>query len=121
MARLDYWWWFINPDIEKITPEESIFFWQTEDEQIASQVAPEGWQVVLVADVPLGSENSIYARYGDWLGWLCLVGAFGFTITSAVISVKQRKYNLLAHPDLHNKPKDVNSTNHNDRPSKKTG
>lgn len=42
VARLDYWWWFINADIEKITPEESIFLWHTEDGQIAAVLNPEG-------------------------------------------------------------------------------
>ena len=25
VARLDYWWWFCNVDLEKIDPHESIF------------------------------------------------------------------------------------------------
>lgn len=56
---------------------------------IASQVTPEGRQVVLVAETPLGSGNSLYARYGDWLGWLCLVGAFGFALAIS-IGIKRR-------------------------------
>lgn len=57
---------------------------------IASQVTPEGQQAILVAEVPLGSGNSIYARYGDWLGWLCLVGAFGFAVAITMVTAKQR-------------------------------
>jgi len=42
VARLDYWWWFINPDIEKISLEESIFLWETESGEIAAVLNPEG-------------------------------------------------------------------------------
>ena len=42
VARFDYWWWFVNPHIEKITPEENIFIWETEDGQIAAVLNPEG-------------------------------------------------------------------------------
>lgn len=36
VSRLDYWWWFGNPDLEKIPPEESMFFWETEQSEIAA-------------------------------------------------------------------------------------
>jgi len=39
VARLDYWWWFANPDIEKINPEEAIFFWGSEMGEIAAATA----------------------------------------------------------------------------------
>lgn len=42
VARLDYWWWFANPDIEKIRPEENVFLWETESGQIAAMLNPEG-------------------------------------------------------------------------------
>jgi mycothiol synthase len=42
VARLDYWWWFVNPDLEKIKPEESVFIWETEAGQIAAVLNPEG-------------------------------------------------------------------------------
>jgi len=42
VARLDYWWWFINPDIEKMALEESIFLWETESGEIAAVLNPEG-------------------------------------------------------------------------------
>ena len=35
VSRLDYWWWFANPDLEKMKPEENIFLWETESGQIA--------------------------------------------------------------------------------------
>lgn len=42
VARLDYWWWFINPDIEKISLEDSIFLWETKSGEIAAVLNPEG-------------------------------------------------------------------------------
>ncbi len=42
VARLDYWWWFINPDIEKISLEENVFLWETKSGEIAAVLNPEG-------------------------------------------------------------------------------
>lgn len=41
VARLDYWWWFINADITKIDPRDHIFLWQTEDKVLAAVLNPE--------------------------------------------------------------------------------
>ncbi|MBE0684282.1 MAG: GNAT family N-acetyltransferase [Anaerolineales bacterium] len=41
VARWDYWIWFANPDIEKITLEENVFIWETEAGQIAAVLNPE--------------------------------------------------------------------------------
>jgi apolipoprotein N-acyltransferase len=43
----------------------------------ASAVTPDGSQAILVADVPLRAGLPPAARFGDWVGWLCLVGAIG--------------------------------------------
>ncbi len=42
VARLDYWWWFINADLEKMPPGENIFIWETDSAQIAAVLNPEG-------------------------------------------------------------------------------
>jgi len=42
VGRFDYWWWFANPDLEKIKPEENIFLWETDDGKIAAVLNPEG-------------------------------------------------------------------------------
>lgn len=42
VARLDYWWWFANPNLEKLAPEENIFLWETEEGQIVATLNPEG-------------------------------------------------------------------------------
>jgi GNAT superfamily N-acetyltransferase len=41
VCRLDYWWWFGNPDLEQIPPESNIFIWETENGQIAAALLPE--------------------------------------------------------------------------------
>ena len=41
VARLDYWIWFANADLEKISLEEQVFFWETEDGQLAACLNPE--------------------------------------------------------------------------------
>ena len=42
VARWDYWYWFANPDLEKMILEESIFIWEDSDGQIAAVLNPEG-------------------------------------------------------------------------------
>jgi len=41
VARLDYWWWFINKSIEKIVLEENIFLWEMDAGRIAAVLNPE--------------------------------------------------------------------------------
>jgi apolipoprotein N-acyltransferase len=36
----------------------------------------------LVADVPLGSGNTLYNRLGDWTGWLGLLGLIIFSVAT---------------------------------------
>lgn len=42
VARLDYWWYFINADLLKIDPAESVFLWESEDGELAAALNPEG-------------------------------------------------------------------------------
>jgi len=42
VARWDYWYWFANPDLEKISLEDSIFIWENSDKHIAAVLNPEG-------------------------------------------------------------------------------
>jgi apolipoprotein N-acyltransferase len=48
-------------------------------------VTPEGSQATLVADVPLGTADSLYVKLGDWVGWLCLAGFAFFIVFTPVI------------------------------------
>lgn len=47
---------------------------------LALATHPEGGEATLVADVPLGSGNSLAASLGDWFGWLCLAGMAFFMV-----------------------------------------
>ena len=49
--------------------------------------APEGEAFALVADVPLGTGNTINTKLGDWVGWLALAGFIAFTV---VMNLKPR-------------------------------
>jgi len=42
VARLDYWWWFVNPDLEKLPLQEIVFLWETGDGDLAAVLNPEG-------------------------------------------------------------------------------
>jgi apolipoprotein N-acyltransferase len=43
----------------------------------ASAVTPEGSAAVLVADVELRDGVPFAARFGDWVGWACVVAGIG--------------------------------------------
>jgi len=50
---------------------------------LKSTVNPSGHgQATLVATVPLGSGRSPFVSFGDYMGWLALVGALGFVVYS---------------------------------------
>ena len=53
--------------------------------------APGGEAFALVADVPLGSADTLYTSWGDWVGWLSLVGFVFFMILPEVIKRRQKK------------------------------
>jgi hypothetical protein len=42
VARLDYWLWFANPDLEKFDLTQVVFLWETETGEIAAALNPEG-------------------------------------------------------------------------------
>jgi hypothetical protein len=42
VARLDYWWWFANPDLEHLAPEDHVFLWETAGGELAAALCPEG-------------------------------------------------------------------------------
>lgn len=42
VARMDYWYWFANPDIEKMKLEENVFIWEADDGHIVAVLNPEG-------------------------------------------------------------------------------
>jgi apolipoprotein N-acyltransferase len=46
-------------------------------------ITPKGAQTTLIADVPWGTGNTLYARLGDWLGWLSLAGLICFFVAQS--------------------------------------
>ena len=42
VARLDYWWWFANPDLEHLAPRDHVFLWETDGGSLAAAICPEG-------------------------------------------------------------------------------
>jgi GNAT superfamily N-acetyltransferase len=42
VARLDYWWWFANPDLERLPPADHVFLWETPRGDLAAVLNPEG-------------------------------------------------------------------------------
>ena len=53
-------------------------------------VSTEPTQAILIADVPLGTTDTLYLTLGDWLGWTALAGMIFFTIFPALLVKKQR-------------------------------
>ena len=51
-------------------------------------ITPEGSATTLVADVRPGSGNTLYSRFGDWLGWISLAGLVFF---AAFMTITLRK------------------------------
>lgn len=41
VARLDYWWWFANPDLERLDPTGHVFLWETDDGELVAALNPE--------------------------------------------------------------------------------
>jgi mycothiol synthase len=41
VARLDYWWWFGNPDLEHLDPAANVLLWQARSGDIVAAVTPE--------------------------------------------------------------------------------
>jgi len=48
-------------------------------------------QAILVADLPVGTADSLYIQLGDWLGWLSLAGMVFFTFFSGNLEKRAEK------------------------------
>ncbi len=42
VARLDYWWWFANPDLEHLDPAAHVFLWETTAGELVAARQPRG-------------------------------------------------------------------------------
>ncbi|MFO7918217.1 MAG: nitrilase-related carbon-nitrogen hydrolase [Anaerolineae bacterium] len=52
---------------------------------LAHDSSPQGHETVLMANLPLGTGDSIYVTLGDWVGWICLAGLAFFTFYIPVV------------------------------------
>jgi apolipoprotein N-acyltransferase len=59
-------------------------------------------QRTVVADVPLGSGKSPFVSFGDWTGWLALLGTAGIVVGAKVTSRRRRSTG--AHADVEDAP-----------------
>jgi len=62
---------------------------------VAWAVTPEGANVTLVAEVPLGTGRSPAVVLGDWVGWLSLAAMVGFVVLEATGKMPARPGNPL--------------------------
>lgn len=57
-------------------------------------ITPQGALATLVANLPLGSSNTLYSKLGDWLGWLSLAGLVFFTVFMPVTMRRAQELSL---------------------------
>jgi mycothiol synthase len=42
VARLDYWWWFINRDLNRLDPRSCVLLWETSRGELVAAITPDG-------------------------------------------------------------------------------
>ncbi len=47
---------------------------------IDRHLSARGSRATLINDIPIGSGDTLYVKYGDWLGWLCVIGLIAFLL-----------------------------------------
>jgi apolipoprotein N-acyltransferase len=59
---------------------------------LTSTVDPGGdTQATLVADVPLGSGDSPWVRYGNWFGWITVAATLAFAVLGTTTRIRARR------------------------------
>ncbi len=53
-------------------------------------MTPDPQPSLLVADLPLGPEETFLRDMGDWFGWVCLAGMAGFLAFVVLVSVRNK-------------------------------
>lgn len=51
-------------------------------------VDPSGRRSTLIADLPLGTHDSLSVRWGDWIGWLCVATLAVFVAASGLQRIR---------------------------------
>lgn len=80
-AIIDPYGRILQREVNLLTREDAIA------RDARSDIAPTG----LIADVPLGGGGTLYTRFGDWFGWLALVGALAGLLLGAVLTARAAK------------------------------
>ena len=44
---------------------------------------------IMYADIPIQGINTLYSKVGDMLGWICVIGFFGFLPLGIILRRKQ--------------------------------
>ncbi len=55
---------------------------------------------IMYADVPTKGVNTLYAKFGDLLGWFCVVGLLGFLALNIILRKRQNKDKVVKNPGL---------------------
>jgi apolipoprotein N-acyltransferase len=58
---------------------------------IDRHLSAKGSRATLVADIPSGSGDTLYVQYGDWLGWLCVLGLIAFVLLGGITRLRARR------------------------------
>jgi apolipoprotein N-acyltransferase len=53
-------------------------------------LSKQGSRATLIADIPTGSGDTLYVRFGDWLGWLCVAGLIAVLMLGLVTRFRRR-------------------------------
>jgi mycothiol synthase len=78
VARLDYWWWFCNPDLEHLEPGKHVFLWETDAGELVAALNPEGpGQAFLQVHPGLGAAGPIEEMVAVAEDRLAVAGADG--------------------------------------------
>lgn len=54
-------------------------------------LSKQGSRATLVSDVAPGSGDTLYVRFGDWLGWVCVLLTIVFMMLGAIARVRARR------------------------------
>lgn len=57
---------------------------------IDRHLSKQGSRATLVDDIPVGSGDTLYVRFGDWLGWLCVAGLAFLLVGGGVTRMRRR-------------------------------
>lgn len=54
-------------------------------------LSAEGSRATLIDAIPSGSGDTLYVRFGDWLGWVCVLLAAAFMMLGVGATIRSRR------------------------------